>query len=121
VDTIPDFTPGSVPDVRVTFVELHSCVSLQYILNLQNGRPKNGLGSVGGSSPKRFVRVIFGFDNNQKVFIFFSRYSPSCIKNETFVNCMDVSDGETPIIFGLENIIPRPEMKRRGRIVLLNS
>jgi hypothetical protein len=79
---------------------------LQNVLNLQNIIPKNGLGSIRKSSPKRFFRVIFGFEYNRKVFILFSCYSSqSCfkneIKNEIFVKCMDDFDGQTPIIFRL--------------------
>jgi hypothetical protein len=64
--------------------------------------------------------VIFGSKNNSKIGVPFNSYVPGCSNNGTAVDVEKIPNSQSPIIFGLTDVIPGSEVKGGRNIIFLN-
>lgn len=66
-------------EVYISSLNLVDAVAAQFFFDLQYRWPKDGLGTIISCCPKRFVMIVFCFENCSKKRIFVSSNVPSCM------------------------------------------
>lgn len=92
VNFFPNGTPGCGPNARVPFVNLNNAVINQFILDLNyRGSESRFCRNIAGQ-PKASIVKIFSFENIREKFVLTSCYIPGCMKNETAIDCAQITD-----------------------------
>jgi hypothetical protein len=92
VNFFPNGTPRCGPNARVPFVNLNNAVINQFILDLNYGGPESRFCRNIAGQPKASIVKIFSFENIREKFVLTCCYIPGCMKNETAIDCAQITD-----------------------------
>lgn len=81
VNFLPDWTPRSEPDTRISFVNLNSTILDQNIFYLENGRPKGRFDRSVAHQPEASVMKVFCFEDGSEERILTCGDIPSSMNN----------------------------------------